>query len=405
MKIATLLTYCMTSLTFLGSTVPVTAGSIPVDLSQKAKPATIKILISRQVTQALLEVKGRYQVYNPDDNILITSSSSSKCDLLLPDQSGLKWGENFPAIYQMRIVPGDSQTTMLVNGTQYRGCLEIYNINGHLNIVNEIDVESYLKSILSCQFAQEKNSEVLEALAIVARTNAYYWIGRNPSSFWHVDAKESDYQGYGVTFQNLHLERAIERSKHMVLTYKNTPFAASWTKNSAGTTADFSTIFRKKALVPSGVNAPLAAQDREKHAWSFSMTKAHLAKLLESSGISTLDLYLDKNSNKVYGLKLTYGQETKNISFLTLQKALGNQKLRSNDFTIDTKGESLIFKGYGEGPGVGLCLYSANKMAEKGERAPKILAAFFPETKLENIRSFPIASENQLQEHSQVEVH
>jgi stage II sporulation protein D len=181
----------------------------------------------------------------------------------------------------------------------------------------------------------------------------------------------------------------------MVLTYKNTPFAASWTQNSAGATADFSTVFRKKALVPPGVTAPLAARDRQQHAWSFSMTKAHLAKLLETPSVNGVDLYIDKTSNKVYGLKVACGNGNKNFSFINLQKAIGPQKLRSNDFTVDVRGDSLVFKGFGEGPGVGLCIYSARTMAEKGEKAPKILEAFFPETKLVNLRSFPQAVESE----------
>ena len=51
-------------------------------------------------------------------------------------------------------------------------------------------------------------------------------------------------------------------------------------------------------------------------------------------------------------------------------------------------GDQIVFKGFGEGNGVGLCLFSASAMADKGEKAPKILSAFYPETQLENIRAF-----------------
>ena len=130
-------------------------------------------------------------------------------------------------------MPTSSQTTILINGIQYRGCVEIYTVNGELNVINEVDVENYLKSTLTLQFPKEKDAEVLDALAIVARTQAYYYIARNPGVFWHVEANKAGYEGYGIVLQNPHIDRAVESTRHMVMTYKDAPFAATWTKNSA----------------------------------------------------------------------------------------------------------------------------------------------------------------------------
>ena len=38
---------------------------IPTDLSQREKPATIKVLLGKQKEKILLEAKGRFHVYNP----------------------------------------------------------------------------------------------------------------------------------------------------------------------------------------------------------------------------------------------------------------------------------------------------------------------------------------------------
>jgi SpoIID/LytB domain protein len=53
---------------------------------------------------------------------------------------------------------------------------------------------------------------------------------------------------------------------------------------------------------------------------------------------------------------------------------------------VQLKGDDLVFTGYGEGLGVGLCLYSAKALAEKGQKATEILNAFFPETRLEKVK-------------------
>lgn len=358
------------------------------DPSQNEKPATIRVLLEKGVNNALLEVRGHYMIYNPATGRQLSSGTTGKREFIRHEEAGLRWGNLFTNVYDLRIIPADPQTSLLVNGNQYRGCIEIYDVNGKLTIVNETDVESFLKSTLNTQFAQEYNDEVMEAAAIVARTNTYFWIDKNRHARWHIDAKESNYQGYGVTLQNLLVDRAVDNTRHVILTHKKFPFAVAWTQNSAGKTADFTTLFRRNVDGCKGQETPYAALDRLKSAWSFAISKSELATILGLKGINGIDLFVEKSSSKVYGARVHDRNETKNIDFLTLQRKLGEKRLRSSDFVVNVKGNTVFFQGYGEGHGVGLCLYSASRMAEKGDKAPKILNSFFPEAELEHAKTW-----------------
>ncbi len=380
-----LLTATLVAASLAPSPAAARAFELPTDVSKKAKPATIKVLISKQQEKVLLEAKGRYNIYDPENNLLITSGASSKRDFLVTSDAGFVWGETYPGILQMRMVPGDSQSTILVDGIEYRGCVEIYDIQGKLYVLNEVDMERYLKSVLSCQFDSKMSDEVLEALAIVARTNAYYYVQRHPEAHWHVDAREVGYQGYALTLQNIHVDRAVTRTRNMIMTYHGGPFAAGWTHDSAGRTANFATIFRKDAKTPQGVVAPIAAKERDKHGWFFEISKQELARIADAQMIHGVDLYQDKESQKVYAMRVHDQQQNHSIDFAKLQRAIGPTRLKSNDFTVEVKGDKVVFKGFGEGSGVGLCLLSAQQMAEKGAKAPEILSTFFPETKLEHL--------------------
>ncbi len=360
---------------------------IPTDISQKEKPATIKVLIGKQHEKVLLEAKGRFNVYNPLTALHLTNGAWTKKGWVKPSENGIVWGELIPGIFQIRLVPVDSLSSLLVNGIEYRGCVELYDIKGKLFIVNEVDVERYLKSVMTAQFQSEMDEEVMDAIAITARTHAYYLVHRKPTAYWHVDAKDVGYEGYAVTMQNLHVDRAIDNTRHMVMTYRDQPFPAMLTKDSAGKTADFATVFRKDVEAPQGVEAPFSAHDREKHRWTFSMSKQELAKALGTARVAEFDLYQDTASKKVYGARVKDGSQAHQFDFSKLQKALGNVRLKSNDFTVQVQGDQIVFKGFGEGSGVGLCLFSASAMADKGAKAPKILSSFFPDTKLEKIAS------------------
>lgn len=382
----------MTSFLVISPLVPISLSAggieIPTDVSQKTKPATIRVLLESNQEDLLMEAKGRFKVYNPLTGLLLTGGISTKRAWMSTSDNGLVWGELIPGMFQIRFVPADAQSTLLVNGIEYRGCVEVFDIRGKLFVVNEVDIERYLKSILTAQFPSEMDEEVMDAIAIIARTNAYYLADRKLAANWHVEGKSVGYQGYAVTLQNLHVDRSINNTRHVVMTWHKETFPASWTKDSAGKTADFATIFRKNVNVPGGVEAPFAARERQQHAWNFSISRQDLAKALGAVKISAFDLYTDEKSQKVYGARLSEGFRIQQFDFTKLQAALGNTRLKSNDFTVQTAGDMIIFRGFGEGNGVGLCLFSAGALADKGEKAPQILASFFPETELEKISGF-----------------
>ena len=353
--------------------------------SQKEKPITLKVLLQKQIPDLLLEVKGRHSIYNPLNGTEISWGLLSKRFPVKAENYGIHWGEKFPGSFQLRIVPGDSQSSILINGIQYHGCIELYLTDGKFNVINEVDIENYLKSTLSAEFTAPVNEEVMSSISIIARTNAYFLAQKNKNAFWHVTADDVQYRGASMTPKS-HVEKAVNATYHAILTYQGSPFAASWTENCAGKTADFATIFRKAITTPPGVQAPIALKNRQQHQWSFAYPKALLAQATDLSNVANIDLYVAPESEKVYAIKVSDDLHAKDYDVATFQQILGKDLLRSNDFKVKENGEELVFTGFGEGLGVGLCLYSAHALADKGQKAPQILQAFFPDTILEKVR-------------------
>ncbi|MBX9924589.1 MAG: SpoIID/LytB domain-containing protein [Rhabdochlamydiaceae bacterium] len=368
-------------------------AQIQVDETQKNKPATIKVLLEEGAENILLEVKGGYKVFCPHTNIVISSSSSATRGKMHPQNTGIFWSDAFPGTTAMRIVPNQGQTSILVNGIQYKGCLEVYQVDGKLRVINEVGIENYLRSCLATQCFNLSEPEVLNALIIVARTHAYYQVHKFPEAPWHVTAAETGYQGYGNTLQYLPLEQAIEHTRHAILTYNAKPFAASWSENSAGKTASFAAIFKDNAPAPKGVSIDGMESERMKSCWSFQVSKQELANLVKTAKVSNISVFSEKDSGKVYAVKISDQQNTKTLDFFSLQKALGESKLKSNDFTMEVQDQWIKFKGFGIGHGVGLCLHTARLMAKQGLDAKKILNQFFTGTELTKTRSVPVSKE------------
>ena len=363
-------------------------------IAEPMAPRNIQILLEKDKTEALLEVKGPYYIFNPHDGSRVASGLLGKRFIIHELESGLKWGEEFPGIHQIYIKPRSPDTAIFVNGIQYSGAVAVYGVSGVINIVNDIDIESYVKCILTSQFPSPLEPEVMSSLAILTRTDAYYHAIKNEESFWHVAASDINYTGNALIVANSPIERSVDKTRHLILVRpdgeKNMPFPTAWTEHSAGKTAAYEAIFRKETLSPEkGVEAPHAALSRKEAKWSYQISKKALAQHLGIPQVKSIETFIDKASNKVYGLRIQDNTETHDIDFFSLQNLLGKNHILSSDFTVATKEDAVLFSGYGKGHGVGLCLYSASALAENGENAVKILSKFFPETYLYNLNAIP----------------
>lgn len=362
----------------------------PVE-DESGKPATIKVLLEKDSDGILLEARGPFAVYNPENGKKESSGKRGKRFYLYPHSEGIKWGEDFLGIFQLQIVPTSPTTSFLVNGIQYTGGIEVYNIDGKLSIINEVNVENFVKATLTEQSHTSFPPSVMDAIAILARTNAYYTALLNYDAFWHTTAKESGYKGQALTLQNIDVDRAVDNTRYLVMTYEGQPFPTAWTDNCGGKTASYSAIFRKSTATPSGVESPYAGKSRDESHWTLSIDTQELAKVVKTNRVTGIDLFVDHASGKVYAARLRDGNHAENVDFSTLQKRIGPDKLKSNEFTVSIKGNVALFEGYGTGTGVGLCLYSAKHMADRGDEAPRILSEFFPSTEILKMRSYPKA--------------
>lgn len=361
-----------------------------IESQNNEKPASIRVLLNKGSDGALIEAKGGYSIINPHQNKKIGYGSLGKRFFLYPEKEGIKWGENYFGTYQIKLIPTSKTTTFLVDGLQYKGALEIYSIDDKITIVNEVDIESYLESIMTPRFANHIHKTVMDALAIVERTNAYYQVTHNKESFWHVDAKDVDYRGYGITQFNPNVDRAVSNTKFLVMTYEKKPFATTWNENCAGKTASYHSIFRKNIASPGGITSAFAQRARKENHWSFSIPKETLTKIAKTNRVTGLDLYVDSSSEKVYAIRVQDGAHSKEVDFFHLQKGLKKENLPSNDFTVSIQGNNIVFDGYGKGCSVGLCIYSSTQMAARGDSAPEILGTFYPYSHIEQIKNLPL---------------
>ena len=131
---------------------------------------------------------------------------------------GIKWGEEFPGLFQLVIIPDEKSTTTVVDGIEYTGPIFVYDIGGSISIVNEVSIEDFLSSTLANAYKSDTSKEYLAAVAIAARTATDY-LSKNPKSpYFAVDGRAAGYEGKAVINNDSEIEQAIHDTRYMVMT-------------------------------------------------------------------------------------------------------------------------------------------------------------------------------------------
>jgi len=180
----------------------------------------IRVLLSKGVTSALVEAKGAYRVVQRETQAVISSGLVGKRYVVHAITEGLRWGEEYPDMRHITLVPANRQTVFYVNGFQYKGLIDIYlDQNQQISVVNEIPIEEYVRATVALQIADELSKEALSAYIIAARTEAYTLalVGQHAGERWDVRAKDVGYFGNGVTLQGYGVEDGVEATRFMVL--------------------------------------------------------------------------------------------------------------------------------------------------------------------------------------------
>ncbi|WP_249274199.1 SpoIID/LytB domain-containing protein [Parachlamydia sp. AcF125] len=236
--------------------------------SSSAQPL-VNVLIVHDQPSIILEVKGKYQLYDPHENSHISTRFLGKRKAVEAVSGGLKWGEEFPGIHQLKVIPDEPTTVLSVDGVEYPGSLLVYDIGGTISIVNQVPLEKYLEVILAPQFVDPLSEEALAAVAIIARTYAYYQLENPKNPYWTVEGSRVGYQGNGATRSRSLMAKAIKATRGMVLSRAKgksekvlAPFAAQWGSGSGGKATGqqhsiFSriTLFEAEEMARKGENA------------------------------------------------------------------------------------------------------------------------------------------------------
>lgn len=258
-------------LVFCAFVMPMEAGIFDSLTNYFRKPALppppmVKVLIVHDKSGIVLEVKGKYKIFDPHQENHISTRFIGKRKFIQAISDGIKWGEEFPGVHQIMIVPDEKNTTILVGGIEYRGIIYVYDIGGTISIVNQVSVEDFLSSTLALEYPAPLTEEFLAAVAIAARTDVYFKIENPANQYWNMNVEPSAYEGVAAVNQTSAIEQAIRATRYMIMSRSEdnpgniNPFFAQWKgmkdeKPAVGLVISQITLQEAEAMAKSGSHA------------------------------------------------------------------------------------------------------------------------------------------------------
>jgi stage II sporulation protein D len=279
----------------------------------------------------------------------------------------------------------------LVMASEGKGC----------NIINNLSIEDYIRSVLPKEMNGNWPIEALKAQAIAARSYAYYKIQTNQVSNQegfdvYYDLENSERHQVNGNFFDINLRSKnaqLATSGEILFNQKNKNIPIFFHSKCGGKTKMPSQIWRNQIEGYSSVNCPFCHKHGKKN-WEYKISDFKFSTALNKVLKNYYDSSLTSSKSKLkiiedseFQSKITFYDEDK-LHFVQksrISNIVGRSKIPSSNFLIKKNEGNVLISGKGFGHGVGLCQFGAYEMAKQGYTYKEILKFYFPKLLIKKI--------------------
>jgi stage II sporulation protein D len=284
------------------------------------------------------------------------------------------------------VVMGDKKKTL-------RGELEVTAGEGGLLVLNLVDMESYLLSVVPAESAASWPLETLKAQAVAARTYAFN--RRQARTKWLYDVTDDTWdQVYaGLDREDERSSRAVRESAGVLLVYESAtglqPIQTYYTANSGGFTSDPKTIFNLSDTPYLKAQPDSASLQGKMASWTRKFERTKIENILRDRSIDvgqleSIEVASKGSCGRVLRVILKGDKSTVEVKSKPLLTG-GGLKLPDVLVDIRREGETFVFEGHGFGHGVGYSQWGGAIMGEQGETFAQILSFYYPGARLQRM--------------------
>lgn len=284
-------------------------------------------------------------------------------------------------------------TTIMFNGNPYHGVFLIQKEGALYHVINIIDLESYVFSVLKTESWPGWPLEINKVMAIVCRTYVLHHIfnTRTAASLYHV--KNSNYhQTYAGKHTCPVIKKAVDETQGLFIAHDKNPILAMFDSCCGGIVPGYTQdiVDFVKAPYLKRLYACTYCKGCKIYTWSKTFDHDDFIMLLQNASSFILhDIHAIKVAQKdKAGLAKDCIVTTRRGLFSFAGKTLYRvcKDIKSYCFSIVKKGKKIILSGKGLGHHMGLCQWGAREMVARGFDYKKIISFYYPQTTLMQLK-------------------
>lgn len=286
-----------------------------------------------------------------------------------------------------------------INDIKYAGALSLIFKNNKVLLINTLNLEDYIYSVLLAESYPSWDRKMHEVQAIVSRTYAVKTATENKKKKLPYDIKNSTvHQRYAGSHDFYHLREAAENTKNLVLTHKNDVVLAMFDACCGGVTPalirglDFNKAPYLKRTTPCKYcrgyrlyswKRVIPKKTFLRYLYEQPSTRKKLSKkkILTSIAINKRD-----KAGVVHSVTIMQGKKRVTLSGNSIWMSMCHI-IKSQNFSLEQKGKNIIVKGRGYGHQTGLCQRGARELIRRKKSVEEVLAFYYPGTTIKELRA------------------
>ncbi|TFB19260.1 stage II sporulation protein D [Filobacillus milosensis] len=257
--------------------------------------------------------------------------------------------------------------------------------------IEEVPLEQYVVSVVSSEVPASFELEAIKAQALAARTYIVQKLVNGGATeeydvtdtvqhqvYKNMDELRSAW-GVDYSWKINKIKQAVQETRGQIITYSGQPITAQFFSTSNGYTENAEDYWQNEIPYLKSVQSP----------WDENSPEYLEQQILTRTEVVN-KLGIDQQAIQVSNTVRTDSHRIKEITISgktfsgrEVRELLG---LRSNDFTIEVKGDHIIFTTKGYGHGVGMSQYGANGMAEAGSDYKEIVKHYYKGVEISDIQ-------------------
>lgn len=293
--------------------------------------------------------------------------------------------------------------SVAIDRRAFRGSFRFVPDNGgRFDVVNDVDVESYLMGVVAREMLPGWHIEAYKAQAIIARTYALYEVKTNdsPRAFDVFDDERSQVYG-GISGESALSVSAVEQTRGQVVAYNGKIFHAYFSSCCGGVSQSVADFAKDTPIPPleAKYNGASCAMSTKYNWGPLSLSKSEIARRLHAWGERSGRA--ERNIQAVVSVEIAatnqfgrprrfqvadargqaYSLTAEEFRYAINSQANGGPTLPSSFFRPIDRGEMIeIVDGHGFGHGVGACQWCMQAKALAGIDAISIVRSQYPQT-------------------------